>query len=762
MSNGTDPVERNYPVLIKDGVESPLLDGIDQKISTEDESRRKELLKKASKNDSKLNILNPNLSKSEISELQDLSVKKNKSMPSTCLALKRLDMTINEVFPGEEGQQLKALANRVIGYYINTNNYHSAFHACSMTIKCIKIAGILGVRDKNTIKALAVQGLYHDSGNGLFPGVEEVESPQGDEVQAALIFKRDLDEVAKRKAEEKDLGDLKVLSDFNEQTIEYPVPNSNETGQATLAEVVTVCIGSTVFRDRFADREALADTGYARIILSNFYGPEDGYSQDDINRFLDISESFIAWITRNADIAPSLEGAKAAQNSILMYGEDILKNPTPHIGQDFDDYHQGFISYLSGDFHQGEKTIMQEIAGVYTLPFPVMHEDLYGRFYKPGGMTKMGEFQEDRIEQEENFCLRIQHGHRDILLALYGVAAEEGKERRHIGDLTIKEIKERLADWQSKPIDEVTEILTQSKIKEKFPDKKSLDFNLESYPLLNDPEYQDMTIADLPATVFNRIFVPGHAEIRSDEETTALEKIKVEIDTARRVTDQTAEPHKRWEFLSKYLGGELSEEQLKLIDRCQPDETFQKRSRIDEHHMYMKIWSELREHFRYNQIIRLADSGAIDEKIAGHKRIAYKVQALIRKLLESDDRFDSTVSTGVLNLIAHAPRSCRLIQFENGARIVEQGEEPETLYLVLKGNPEFYHGAQKLELHPGDTIGSRAFFTGENLKHSVDAPENGRVLVAAFSAKDLESFYPAEEFKIQLAEQLRLKRGLPS
>lgn len=727
------------------------------------EERRLVLVSKIKCSKEKINILNIALTSVEQTELQELTRNKYLSMPCMRVALGRLHLAFDEIFSEEDSSKLKLLTNHVIGYYLNTNQYHNAFHAISMTLESLNICNILGVTDIKALKAVVIGDLYHDSGNGEAPTAPD--SAWGDEVQSCKIFKTDLKSVEAKMIAGLDLGPLAALADLERERIQYPLPihvqlstRAEQVGNietSSMAEVVTACIAYTVFKDRFETLENLAfHTQYIKIILEQFHETEE-ISVEQYKHFLNLSQSYIVWIAKNADIAGSLEGIHGVQNSLLSYAEDQMRAGfKPGHNQDFDQYRAGFLGFIGAAFASPTSTMAKEIKEQGFCPFPSIGKDDQEAYYSSDGLVSLRKFFEERVQQEDRYFSRAKEIFGKMLTALFVIAAEESQDGKNVAHLTIAQLRIKLEKWQNAEISRVKAILPESNIENWGPRFKRLDYDLERFPLLKLDEFQGLTIADLSPAIFNRIFLPEIAEARTLGEAQKIDQLR----KANEISKLT-NPRNIY-FLDTYFG-ELNERQIDLIINHDQIEIAPSQSHNAQQKIMIEAWTKFRQEFQYHEIIQLAEAGIIDHRIAGSSQEACCIQNTIFDLArEEEQSLMRPCLTGILNLLAHCPRSFRILSLDSQSELIKFGKKTGAVYILLEGDLSINIRNKIIPLQRGELVGEMSVLSDLPAIASVYVPAGKSAQVAMVRKEDILAQYAAAEFRTHLISLARARRGL--
>jgi hypothetical protein len=467
-------------------------------LSLPGESRRKQLLNllEKAKPGQKINTLAEGLSKEEMNELMERTREAYRNMPVIKSVFGRLSGAIKKHFEADEAQELIDLADHSLGLYLNTDQYHNAVHALSMTRETLHLAEIAGITDKETLRALVIQGLYHDAGNGIHP--VPADTKQADEAQAVGIFMRDVREGQRRVRDREDPGSLASLVKLR------GVKMNGET--VDQRELIAACIAATVFRDRFAPAHSLAFNEYMKAILEHVHGTDPRFLQiRHLDDFLTLMDSGPAWIARNADVAGSTYVSSVLYNNLLNREEDVRRGMASGVG--FAKYHNGFIGFIGATFHQGaQNDAVKTAKGGSPL-------------YYPGGGASaeaIAAYGKQQLVTEKARFEKLISEHEPMLNALFVLMGEEISKGKDAGflKLPLKEIRARLAAFAADPkrIQRANAILTQDPV-------TSLDLDLSEYPLLGDKRYADKKIPELTPGIVNRIFAPNEA-LSPDEEST--------------------------------------------------------------------------------------------------------------------------------------------------------------------------------------------------------------------------------------------------
>lgn len=522
--NDTVPEEPIEAVSATQGVPSPEVDQETMALVTQTsraslqtrlefpdrETLRLALLEKLQKHQTldrkqqKINTLAKGLTPEEMEQLMEYTRQTYMEMPSAQSALLRLDAALIKYFSENEAQELSMLARHAMGHYINIDQYHNAVHMLSMTRESLHLADIADIEDKTDIlRALVIQGLYHDAGNGIHP-VPPV-NEQADEVQAVAIFVKDLREARMLSQAEKTPGLRKTLTKLGGVKI------NGKAAEQT--ELIAACIAATVFRDRFAPTSSLAFQQYVKSILGHVHRTDtpEFLPIQDLERFTQLMESQPAWIARDADIAGSTYTSHVLGNNLLNRGEDVLRGMGAESG--FSAYHAGFIGFIGAGFHQGPVTDAVKAAREGSPLYLPQGE---------GDSAAIFAYGQDQLAHEKNRFEQLASQHTPMLNALFVLIGEAAAKGERFLQLPLTEIRIRLEQLigDTNRVERARKILKQENI-------ASLDIDLQRYPLLRDERYQTMTIPSMTPGLINRIFAPNTDRTKEQEEVaSALETIE--------------------------------------------------------------------------------------------------------------------------------------------------------------------------------------------------------------------------------------------
>lgn len=318
-----------------------------------------------------------------------------------------------------DSTEIKEMLQRVASYYLNSDQYHNAEHmylVCAYAVRLGEIGGL--PQDESSIMTRVIAAAYHDSGNGQFPG-----TPGSDEVDAVEVFLRDA------RGE-----DISIIL-----TADRTTPLQELSGKDRLQVIAS--IAGTVFRDRHASAEHLVQQGYVKDIadLVRTNGLESGITPDDIKEYaaelgLKADDSLLnleeilaagmvskeALILKHADLSGSLSSAYAFKNHVTNRWEDQSK---PHLANitDPQKYHDGFVSFVSGLFHDKadrNSPLWQEATGVGGTPSVFMGVDKPG----DGGVADFGM---RKLLETNRAANEIIKNHNDLLVHLHEMIKDE-------------------------------------------------------------------------------------------------------------------------------------------------------------------------------------------------------------------------------------------------------------------------------------------------------------------------------------------------
>lgn len=458
-----------------------------------------------------MNMLSDRLSDAEKEELARLTREKYAHMESATIALMRLDAALIKHFDAQDARELQELARHAIGLYVNTHQYHNAVHGLSMTREALHLAEIAGITDKETLRTLVIQGLYHDTGNGTAPVAPD---RNGDEVHGVAIFMRDLREAQRRASQGESVGALAALTKLTSVRIKGESVDQ--------VQLVAACIASTVFPDRFALPSSLAQQKYMGPILEHLHNA-DNYRFLHIRHMEDLTElmeSAVCAIVKSADIAGSTYEQNVLSLNLLNRVEDVRRGLGHSIGPRA--YHNGFIGFLGAGFHKGPDTPAVTAARNGSPLFIPADQ---------GNAEELMRYGKSQLEIEGQRFEKIMSEHESMLTALFVLIGESNANGENFLTLPLREIANRLEDLANdgNRIDRAQAILQKETI-------EALDLDLNNYPLLRAEHCAALTIPEMRPGLINRIFAPNTAQTQEQNE------VEEKLDEIQRNADVESQP----------------------------------------------------------------------------------------------------------------------------------------------------------------------------------------------------------------------------
>lgn len=696
-----------------------------------DEDARREALIQFQETNKKVNTLGVQ-NGADRQKLMDLTRRKYAQMDAARQPTNRLFAAFNEIFSKKEARELKALARYVTGHYLNTHQYHSAPHALGMTREMLQQAELAGYRDPKVLKALIISGLYHDTGNGLHPvppvGIE------ADEVQAFRVLAEDI-KTAESIARLSEQGiapspssDLRAI-----QTLRYEVvtvKEGNKDVQYPMLDVIAACIAATVFRDRFAPSDVVAFDQYVVNILEILHGKSiDGISASSLINIKKLINSGPAWITKNADISGSTNTVNVLQANLQNRLEDSRRGMAKDAGPV--GYHNGFIGFISASFHQGLDWA------------PVKQAKQGAPFYMPDGNSEAVEnYGRQRLAEEKERFEQLMISHKPMIIALYILIQQGIDEKENVLEWPLLRVRETLEELCSQPggIRAALESIQKQgiMIKEKADELGDLEITPDGYPLLFDQRLEAKSISDLTPGVVNRIFAPNAARA----ETSAMRQRR------ERIAQLGDNPS--WEQLEGVVG-KLTEDQKALI---QQDRVVETHGKNQSHY-----WNMLRHAgLSITQIQDLAACGKIH--MPGYENMARTSRAVeALEDLESGATIDQQPCLARFLEVADLnPNALRIETFGPGDTIIEAGENPERVFVIIDGRALVELPHNMITLFPGGVMGEISALTGQGAVSSVKAMRD--VTCITLPAFELSHNYQNEDLRLNAARLAARRMGI--
>jgi hypothetical protein len=726
------------------GKRHPLLD-FTEIITEAEEARRLELLASLSATQQKQNTLAAFHGDPEgnlMHELEELTRKKVRSMENCQIALGRLDATLDMLFEPAQADALKRLVNHVIGKYLHVDQYHSALHAISMTIETLHMASsVANINDQDQLATLVIQGLYHDTGNGMHPVPPD--SEQGDEVQAVTVFLRDTEETDRRKREHLPLGELEALKDIRETMVTCPASGI----RASQEEFVAAAIGGTVFRDRYEQISNIAfNTKYAELILRQLQKTSDP-RLSDFRRFVALLDSPLVWLARDGDIAGSTEAANAMQMSLYNRAEDLRRGVGA--GQGPASYRSGFLAFIGGKFSKGESAARQQELEGGALFYPASSNAQEGN----AAASAVERYGRERLKEEERRFAEVMAAHGDMYTALFVLIEElaAGKHPQYgknLLALTVRDLATLLRGMEDAPKERVNTALVKDAEKNLTQD---LHFDLDHYPLLSHPTYQQMKLSELTAGTVNRMFAPG----ASLAQTTEKFELAVALFRAKKQYD-------RGDALSRSLreaaGYAITAEQEYVMKVIRSEASVANgKDRAD-------VWNRLRAAgFTARDISNLCQDAVEFLPKACAPSAAMSTQTI--ELLASLER--DLVGTplhpilkSVLEIADLTPETLSTEYVDAGELLIEKGDSPGRVFIILQGTASVEIGPRrKILLSPGEPVGELSALTGDGA--TADVRAETPLTVLALPNHEIIAEFKNEHLRTRVLDLARRRMATP-
>jgi CRP-like cAMP-binding protein len=700
----------------------------------EDERRRLAILEKLTAQGKKSNTLE--LEPPDRKIATDLTRRRYATMESSRQATNRLFAAINESFSQDDAKELKDLARHVIGYYLNTSQYHSAPHALGMAREVLKVAEIAGYRDPKLLKALVIVALYHDTGNGLHP-VPPV-GKNADEVQGFKILMKDI-KIAEKIAELEAAGEisqtsssshpLNALRNIRKETI--TLEEDGKKVQYPMINIIAACIAATVFRDRFAEPNSTAFNEYVIDVLEILYGKKR--EKIPVSAFPDMTKlmhSGPAWLAKNADISGSTNTANVLQANLTNRLEDYRRGMAKDAGPE--GYHGGFVGFISGVFHSGAPSASVEQAR-QGAPF-----------YMPDGDQKASEeYGRQRLAEEKERFEQLIVSNKPMLVALYAIMYRGLEEGKNILEWPISQIRRELERISSQPGGlqyELTEMHKRGVMTKEQDTTLTLQCDEKSHPLLFDQTWETKSIADLTPGAVNRIFTPNAAN--------APTKTQQRLATIIATMDEQP----TWEQIEALPGvGKLTSAQREYLD--------EKITPADGKEA-AKYWNRLRQiGLSLEQIRALTQSKKID---LGHRDSSVQIRDILEELESKTTIDERPCLSRLLEVADLSPDTLRIETFPAGKVMIEEGERPERVLVIFKGRAMVkLSNGQDVILGQGSIMGEISALTGKGAVASVIAGNQEDVMCISLPSHELAQNYQNEDLRLNAARLAAKRLGLP-
>lgn len=703
-----------------------------QEYTPEDEDLRLDGLRKLQAEGKKINTLGIE-DGGDRRKMMDVTRRKYGTMDSARQGSNRLFAALNEHFLKDEARELKDLARHASGHYLNTHQYHSAPHALGMTREMLQLAEIAGYTDPMVKKALVVAGIYHDTGNGLNP-VPPV-GPGADEVQAFKILAEDIktaESVARLSEQGLHSGssnELKALRNIRNETV--TIKEGGKDVQYPMLDVIAACIAATVFRDRFAPSDVIAFDQYVINILEILHGK--GIQEISAVALINIKKlinSGPAWVTKNADISGSTNTVNVLQSNLQNRLEDSRRGMSKDAGPV--GYHNGFIGFISASWHQGLDWA------------PVKQAKQGAPFYMPDGNSKAVEdYGRQRLAEEKERFEQLVTSHKPMMVALYLLIQQGIDAKDNVLTWPLRRVRESLvalsgANGNLKGVLEDAQkngVMT----KENAADLGTFEVTPDLYPLLFDQRHEQQSISDLTPGMVNRIFAPNAARTETAAKTAKKEKLSLL---------NTDSP---WAEIEAIVGT-LTDDQKVLVEQGRSVGTHGK----DQ----AQYWNDLRHAgLSIAQIQDLAACGKIT--MPGYEN-AERTKAVVETLedLEGGVTVDQQPCLARLLEVADLnPDILRTESFEPGKTIIEVGENPERVFVIVKGRATVeLPGGESRTLPPGSVIGEISALTGKGAVAKVVAVRG--VECVTLPAFELSNNYQNDDLRLSAAQLAAGRLGI--
>lgn len=703
-----------------------------QEYTPEDEATRLDTLARLQAEGKKINTLGIE-DGNDRRKMMDVTRRKYGTMDSARQGSNRLFAALNEHFPKDEARELKDLARHASGHYLSTHQYHSAPHALGMTREMLQLAEVAGYTDPMVKKALVVAGIYHDAGNGLHP-VPPV-GPGADEVQGFKILVEDMktaESVARLSEQGLHSGssnDLRALQNIRNETV--AIKEGGKDVQYPMLDVIAACIAATVFRDRFAPSDVIAFDQYVINILEILHGK--GIQEISAVSLINIKKlinSGPAWITKNADISGSTNTVNVLQSNLQNRLEDSRRGMSKDAGPV--GYHNGFIGFISASWHQGLDWA------------PVKQAKQGAPFYMPDGNSKAVEdYGRQRLAEEKERFEQLVTSHKPMMVALYLLIQQGIDAKDNVLTWPLRKVRESLValSGASGNLRGVLEEAQKGGVmtKENAGDLGSFEVTADLYPLLFDQRHEQNSISDLTPGMVNRIFAPNAARTETTAKAAKKEKLSLL---------NTDSP---WAEIEAIVGS-LTDDQKLLVEQGRSVGTHGK----DQ----AQYWNDLRH--AGLAIMQIQDLAACGKIIMPGYENAERTKAVVETLedLEGGVTVDQQPCLARLLEVADLnPDILRTESFEPGKTIIEVGENPERVFVIVKGRATVVlPGGESRTLPPGSVIGEISALTGKGAVAKVVAVRGVEcVTVPAF---ELSNNYQNDDLRLSAARLAAGRLGI--
>jgi|GEM_PF-5238062 len=665
--------------------------------------------------------------------MMDVTRRKYGTMDSARQASNRLFAALNEHFSKNDARELKDLARHASGHYLNTHQYHSAPHALGMTREILQLAEIAGYTDPMVKKALVVAGIYHDTGNGLNP-VPPV-GPGADEVQAFKILAEDIktaESVARLSEQGLHSGssnELKALQNIRNETV--TIKEGGKDVQYPMLDVIAACIAATVFRDRFAPSDVIAFDQYVINILEILHGK--GIQEISAVALINIKKlinSGPAWVTKNADISGSTNTVNVLQSNLQNRLEDSRRGMSKDAGPV--GYHNGFIGFISASWHQGLDWA------------PVKQAKQGAPFYMPDGNSKAVEdYGRQRLAEEKERFEQLVTSHKPMMVALYLLIQRGIDANSNILTWPLRRVRESLVALTAihgglRAVLEVAQgqgLMT----KENAADLGTFEVTADLYPLLFDQRLEQKSISDLTPGMVNRIFAPNAARTETVAKTAKKERLAL------------LSADSPWAEIEA-IAGALTDDQKVLVEQGRSVGTHGK----DQ----AQYWNDLRH--AGLSIAQIQDLAACGKIIMPGYENAERTKAVVETLedLEGGVTVDQQPCLARLLEVADLnPDILRTESFEPGKTIIEVGENPERVFVIVRGRAIVeLPGGESRTLPPGSVIGEISALTGKGAVAKVVSVRG--VECVTLPAFELSNNYQNDDLRLSAAQLAAGRLGI--
>ena len=395
-------------------------------------------------------------------------------------------------------------------------------------------------------------------------------------------------------------------------------------------------------------------------------------------------------------------------------------------------YHNGFIGFISASWHQGLDWA------------PVKQAKQGAPFYMPDGNSKAVEdYGRQRLAEEKERFEQLVTSHKPMMVALYLLIQQGIDVKDNILAWPLRRVRESLValSGASGNLRGVLEEAQKNGVmtKENAGDLGSFEVTADLYPLLFDQRHEQKSISDLTPGMVNRIFAPNAARTETAAKTAKKEKLSL------------LNADSPWAEIEAIVGA-LTDDQKVLVEQGRSVGTHGK----DQ----AQYWNDLRHAgLAITQIQDLAACGKIT--MPGYEN-AERTKAVVETLEDLEGGVTVDQQPCLARLLEAAdlnPDILRTESFEPGKTIIEVGENPERVFVIVKGRATVeLPGGESRTLPPGSVIGEISSLTGKGAVAKVVAVRG--VECVTLPAFELSNNYQNDDLRLSAAQLAAGRLGI--